>query len=75
MFYLAGFETSSTALTFCLYELALNSDIQAKARRVVEEAFKKHGKFTYEMMLDMPYIDQVLQGKFIFRLKKGIFFV
>lgn len=62
VFFLAGFETSSTTLTFCLYELAMNLDIQTKTRQVIREALNKYGKFTYEMMLDMPYVDQVLQG-------------
>ncbi|XP_055310971.1 cytochrome P450 6a9-like [Sitodiplosis mosellana] len=61
VFFLAGFETSSTTLTFCLYELAMNAEIQVKARQVIQEAYEKHGKFIYEMMLDMPYVDQVLQ--------------
>lgn len=63
LFFLAGFETSSSALTFCTYELALNPDIQSKARQIINAAFKKHGEFTYEMMMDMPYIDYLLQGK------------
>lgn len=62
-FFLAGFETSSSTLMFCLYELSKNPDIQMKARKVVKDAYKKHGQFTYEMMMDMPYIDHVLQGK------------
>lgn len=32
LWYLAGFETSSTTITFCLYELALNVDVQDKLR-------------------------------------------
>ncbi|XP_031629400.1 cytochrome P450 6a9-like [Contarinia nasturtii] len=62
VFYLAGFETSSSTLTFCLYELAINTEIQNKTRKAVQEAFERHnGKCTYEMMMDMPYVDQVLQ--------------
>lgn len=63
LFFLAGFETSSTTLSYCLYELALNPEIQSKARRMIQEAFERHKNFTYEMMLDMPYIDQVLHGE------------
>ncbi|XP_055304976.1 probable cytochrome P450 6a13 [Sitodiplosis mosellana] len=57
----AGFETLSTTLSYCLYELALNPEIQEKARQVIQDAFEKHGMFTYEMMLGMPYIDHILQ--------------
>lgn len=64
IFFAGGFDTSSAALTFCLYELSLNPQIQAKARSVVREAFAKHNEqFTYEMLMDMPYIDQILEGE------------
>lgn len=60
-----GFETSSTALSFCLFELALNPDIQSKARCAIKEAFKKYnGQFTYEMLTDIPYVNQLMEGKF-----------
>lgn len=63
-FFAAGFETSATTLIFCLFELAKNPEVQTKARSVIKEAYEKYdGQITYEMMMDLPYIDQVLQGK------------
>lgn len=57
-----GYETSSTTMLFTLYELALNQDIQTKLRDDIENAKKNHnGQFTYEMM-NIPYLDQVING-------------
>lgn len=56
-FLLAGFDTSSTALTFFLYHLALNDDIQEKALQEIKDARDKNdGKITYDTMQDLPYI-------------------
>lgn len=63
LFFAAGYETSSTTLLFTLYELALNQEIQTKLRGDIEIAKEKHGSFSYEMMMDIPYLDQVINGK------------
>ncbi|KAJ9581449.1 hypothetical protein L9F63_023381 [Diploptera punctata] len=62
IFFLAGFETSSTTLSFCLYELALNPDIQDKLRDSIRTVVNRHGgKLTYDSLNDMPYLDQVIE--------------
>lgn len=62
-FLLGSFNNSPTNLAYCLYELSVNQDIQTKARHIIEETFNKYdGKFTYEMMMDIPYIDQIIEG-------------
>lgn len=61
IFFLGGFETSSTTTTFCLYELAKNQNVQDRLRAHINEVLEKHGnKITYEALLDMPYLDQVI---------------
>jgi cytochrome P450 family 6 len=64
IFFLAGFETSSTTLSFCLHELAVNSQIQERLREEIDSTLKKsEGKITYDGLQNMPYLDQVLDGE------------
>ncbi|XP_970556.2 cytochrome P450 6a2 isoform X1 [Tribolium castaneum] len=61
LFFLAGFETSSTTMTFALYELAQHQDIQDKVREEIDAVLKKYGgKITYEAIHDMKYMNQVI---------------
>lgn len=61
-FFLAGFETTGSTISFTLYELALNPIIQKKLRTDVNTTLKKYGSFTYEAMQDMKYLDQCVSG-------------
>lgn len=63
-FFAAGFETSSTTMAFCLYELSLNQDIQDKVRNEVKDVLKRYnGEITYDGVQEMKYTEQVLEGK------------
>lgn len=58
--YSGGFETSSTLITFVLYELALNPDIQQRLRDEIKSEIEANdGKLTYDMLTDLKYLDQV----------------
>lgn len=64
LFFLAGFETSSTAMLYAMYELSLNQELQDKARQSITDTLQKFdGKITYEAVSEMAYIDQCINGK------------
>lgn len=59
--FIGGFETSSTLLTFTLYELALAPEIQDRLRdEIKSELSENDGKLTYEMLFGMKYLDMVI---------------
>lgn len=63
LFFLAGFETSSSTMTFAMYELALNPEIQKMARDEVDEVIRRHdGKLCYEAAMELNFVDQVIHG-------------
>lgn len=52
-------------MTFALYELAMNPDVQEKLRQEIKEIIVKHeGQITYEAMMDMKYLQMIIDGKF-----------
>lgn len=63
--FLAGFENASLSLAFTLYELALNPEIQCKARAEIRAVVDQleDGILTYDAIMKMTYIEQVLIGK------------
>ncbi|XP_055696377.1 cytochrome P450 6A1-like isoform X1 [Lutzomyia longipalpis] len=62
LFFIAGFETSSSTMTFALYELAQDQKVQNQAREEVNRILEKYnGQYTYEACMEMKYIDQIIK--------------
>lgn len=59
--YAGGFETSSTLVTFTLYELALNPDIQERLRDEIRQMLQdNNGILSYEQLLSAKYLSQII---------------
>ncbi|GBP26424.1 Cytochrome P450 9e2 [Eumeta japonica] len=61
LFFLAGFDTVSTAMVFLMYELAVNEDVQTKLRQEIDIYYDKYqDKIDYDKINQMTYLDMVL---------------
>lgn len=61
--FIAGFETVSTSMSFCMYELALRKDVQDKVRKEILEVKSKHnGQMNSECLNELNYMGMVIKG-------------
>lgn len=60
VFLLAGYDTTATTISFLLYELAANPDIQEQIYSQIHDKMKKHGGLTYDAVKEMELLDQAL---------------
>ncbi|KAJ8977034.1 hypothetical protein NQ317_017708 [Molorchus minor] len=61
VFFIAGFETSASTMTFALLELAMNQDIQKKLREEITTVLIKHNdQITYDAIMEMVYLDKII---------------
>lgn len=64
VFFFAGFETSSTAMSIAAYELALNSEVQQKLFDEIQGTHESRSSdqktVSYEELRDMKYLDMVV---------------
>lgn len=67
VFFAAGFETSSSTISYTLYELAQNHSIQDKVREEIKEIIENdNGAILYDSIKKMTYLHKIFQGKFVF---------
>lgn len=63
LFFVTGFEGSSTTMSHALYELAVNQEVQDKLREEIDEEYEIHDSdLDYENIKKMPYLNKVFKG-------------
>lgn len=63
VFFFAGFSTTSNFITFALYSLALNPNVQERLRTEVDSIVKKDGCVDYDDVGQLVYMDMVVCGE------------
>ncbi|XP_011160035.1 cytochrome P450 9e2 [Solenopsis invicta] len=61
IFFVAGFETSSTLMSFAAHEIAVNPDVQEKLRNEIDKVLEDtNGHPSYEAINGMKYLSAVI---------------
>lgn len=65
-FFIAGYESSSTTMSFCMYELCRNPETKEKAYEEIIDVLQNYdGQLTYESLSEMKYLDNCIDGECI----------
>lgn len=64
-FFMAGIEAATTAVSFTLYELALNPHIQDKLRDEIKSKVTNSELNMYDCTKNLKYLEMAILGKFI----------
>ncbi|NXP27014.1 THAS synthase, partial [Scytalopus superciliaris] len=60
LFLIAGYETTTSTLSFATYLLATNPECQEKVLQEVDEFSAKHMVLDYQNVQELPYLDMVI---------------
>lgn len=63
IFFFAGFETSSSTISYCLYEIAKKPNVQRKVQKEIDEVLDEYaGQLTYNAMNELKYLEACIDG-------------
>lgn len=64
LFYLAGFDTTSSTISYTLFELSRKPELQKRLHDEIDEVMARHNNaITHESINDMPFLELCVRGK------------
>jgi cytochrome P450 family 6 len=57
VFFIGAFETSSSTMALCLYELSKDQSLQQKVQNEIDKVLEKRKKIDFDMMSDLKYLE------------------
>ncbi|XP_051877924.1 cytochrome P450 3A30-like [Pristis pectinata] len=60
IFILAGYETTSTTLSYVVYNLAMYPDVQKKLQQAIDKTFPNKAPPTYDGVMQLEYLEMVI---------------
>lgn len=67
-FFVDGFETSSIIMSYTLFAIANNPDIQSRLRDEIDHLLaENNGKLTYDNIWDFEYLDCIINGIIVYK--------
>lgn len=69
IFYVAGFESTSSSIAYTIHELARQPAIMKKLQDEIDLVMEKHNfELTYECIQEMNYLNLCIMGKYLLTL-------
>lgn len=63
VYYLAGFDTTASAISNTLFELSRKPELQKRLQDEIDSVLAKHDNaITYDSIKDMPFLDMCVKG-------------
>lgn len=69
-----GYDTTSTVMTYSIYELAINEEVQRKAQNEIDNVLKKYnGQLNDDSINELHYLEALIYGKKVIYLYINIY--
>lgn len=66
LLYLAGFDTTASAIAYCLFELSQNAELMERLHAEIDEVLERHNNvLSYDIINEMTFLDHCIAGEII----------